>query len=603
MKSKTSLFNKAVLKRNLSGCWALLAGLTVIYVLLLAFNAYVQLNDMDRSASDIAVRSAQIMMDVIRHMGFFVTIAAAAAVITAMAVFSYLFTARNSNMMHTFPVNRSSLFVTNYVSGVLILMVPAAAGMLSALAAGAAMGAVNIEVMKNYVIWLGIVFSENLFFFSMSVCVVMFVGNIVAVPVLYFILNFLYKGCVLIAESMVEVVCYGMSGYHMDTIGVLTPVRFMLQGIGFQNKGGMDEADICYSLLGGKELAGYLLAAVLLTVCAWTAYRKKQIETAGDVITVGWLKPVFRWGIAVCTSSVGVLFICGMTYMGAISFPAVLITAAVCGVIFFFAAQMLLERSIHVFKKKRIRECIIYTVIICACYIGLDADVLGMEKKIPDAAQIQKIWLSNAGNIYAEDEETIARVLDIHKQLIQAKKELEAVKNRQSEHDSLNIVYTLKDGSSLQRHYDFIPYNKEPASLYGQIHSLINDPDILLKSFFGVHYPNITVFGGQIGELVSGDAEQYGIRLTEAEAKKIYEAAVQDILAGHFNYSDMDETISYVGNLLLDVRDEEGFRNKDYHGEDYKEGIAEIWVYDNNTYLIQALQELEYLKSEPGREK
>ena len=42
-------------------------------------------------------------------------------------------------------------------------------------------------------------------------------------------------------------------------------------------------------------------------IIAVVVYKKKHVETAGDIITVQWMKPVFRWGTAVCTSSLGAL--------------------------------------------------------------------------------------------------------------------------------------------------------------------------------------------------------------------------------------------------------------------------------------------------------
>ena len=54
--------------------------------------------------------------------------------VLAMAVFSYLYTARSVSMMHALPIRRSGLFVTNYISGVLFFLVPnAVVALLTAL--------------------------------------------------------------------------------------------------------------------------------------------------------------------------------------------------------------------------------------------------------------------------------------------------------------------------------------------------------------------------------------------------------------------------------------------------------------------------------------
>ena len=44
----------------------------------------------------------------------------------------------------------------------------------------------------------------------------------------------------------------------------------------------------------------YAAAAVVLVVAAYQLYKRRQIETAGDWVSIGIIKPVFRWGAALC---------------------------------------------------------------------------------------------------------------------------------------------------------------------------------------------------------------------------------------------------------------------------------------------------------------
>ena len=51
----------------------------------------------------------------------------------------------------------------------------------------------------------------------------------------------------------------------------------------------------------GMPLTGiYAAAAVVLVVAAYQMYKRRQIETAGDWVSIGIIKPVFRWGAAIC---------------------------------------------------------------------------------------------------------------------------------------------------------------------------------------------------------------------------------------------------------------------------------------------------------------
>lgn len=46
------------------------------------------------------------------------------AVVCAMAVWSYLFNSRSVGLMHTLPISRRGLFLTNFLSGFLMVLIP-----------------------------------------------------------------------------------------------------------------------------------------------------------------------------------------------------------------------------------------------------------------------------------------------------------------------------------------------------------------------------------------------------------------------------------------------------------------------------------------------
>lgn len=254
MKSKTSLFNKAVWKHNLTGCFGLWAGLSVLYLLVLPVSIYASMQEVARYSDPESLASLRIMnmTSWIWNMDAFVPLFAGAALVMAMFLFSYLFTARNSNMMHTYPVDRMSLFATNYISGMLFLLIPLLVSAFLALMVGAAHGAATGEVVKNYFIWMGTVTIENIFFFSLSVCVLMFVGNIIAVPVLYVILNFLYMGIMMTMEWMVNAVSYGIETFSVSrSLGrILTPIYCLMRIDIYKGTG--ENWEMLYSSEGAK---------------------------------------------------------------------------------------------------------------------------------------------------------------------------------------------------------------------------------------------------------------------------------------------------------------------------------------------------------------
>ncbi|MCI9124246.1 MAG: hypothetical protein HFH35_09230 [Eubacterium sp.] len=601
MKSKISLYNKsewnrslvnrAIFKRNIREYWGVWGGLLFLWLLVFPLLLYYKLEGFNQFAekTDPAYHTmlANAMTEFLwQRQGSYIMIFAVSAIAAAMAVFSYLFKARNCNMMHTYPVSRISLLTTNYVCGLLFQIVPLIIGVAASMLVGAAFGALDAVSARSYLTWIGVALVEQIFFFSMAVCMLMFVGNIVAAPILYLILNFLYMGCQMIWQGMVVTVCYGLDDFSMES-NLLTPIVYMRRHIGIMSEG-EEDGTFRYLFYGGTELAVYAVAAVVFLIIAVVVYKKKHVETAGDIITVQWMKPVFRWGTAVCTSSLGALCVSGTLYNT--SFSVILISAVVIGVFVFFIAQMLLERSMRVFSKKRIQECIVYTVILCICYIGLDADLLGLEGKMPPINEVEKVTVSGGIELYTTDPKEIAWVQDIHKQIISCKDEFE--RTTESElYSYLRIDYQMTDGSRLCRHYQRIPFSDAPDSVGGRITAYAKQPDVVMKRYFGIHYPDIAVYGGRIFDYGTGEE----VRLSETDAKQLYQAFQKDAQSGNILNDKM--TGEQLGELTFNVRDELGYKSYGSYGPMQKDAETTI-IFDDAGFqnVRQVMEKLGYLK-------
>ena len=124
MKSKTSCFNTTILKKNISHYWPV--WVLFLCYLLLVLPGDIWLDATNKYSYEMVSetgRQYQIIGSAIRVAMEPAPIFLFAAV-AAMMVFSYLYTAKNANMIHALPVNRFELFVTNYVSGILFLLIP-----------------------------------------------------------------------------------------------------------------------------------------------------------------------------------------------------------------------------------------------------------------------------------------------------------------------------------------------------------------------------------------------------------------------------------------------------------------------------------------------
>lgn len=574
MKSKTSLFNKAIWKHNLSAYWLLWGGVLLYYLLTVFLLVYATVSDVDigyHSSWEIAHQVIMVANEPAMPLA-----SAFFALVIAMFVFSYLFTARNTNMMHTFPLNRKSLFVTNYVTGLLFLIVPHAVVLLLT---DLYCMAQHISVGGSFAWIFLFAAGEGFFFYNLAVCVIMFIGNLAAAPAMYLIVNFLYFVCRTLVTLVAGSVYYGVEANIKGAGNPLTPIVYMTGHMGLSVQTADGGTGAAVSIVGKPALLFYALAAAALGIIAFIAYEKKQLETAGDVITVGWLKPIFRWGAAFLTALLGsVFFYEGMfsgTY-GNKKIICLLTPAVLIGGLVFFLCQMLLDKTLRVFHAGRVRECAVFAVCVAGFYLLLNADLFGVAGYVPQAADVAEaqidVYGGDAVHIRQDTPEGIEEICALHRQMADERKELE--KYSRTAHQMMedeflyvlvDIKYEMADGTEVDRSY-CIPsakaYREKADSLCGRLEAYVSRTDIVLNDLFGSHYETAVFTGGRIQcdweEMSDGGGFAGSREFSPEDAQALYEALTRDIEAGNFQktsgmiYSSDPQEDVYENVLGLD---------------------------------------------------
>ena len=126
MKSKTSSFNTTIFKKNLTHYWPI----WIVYLCYLLMVVPVSIGLIYANAENNYIGNVQpaqkqyyVIGSALAGAGSVVPVFIAAAA-AALAVFSYLYNPRNANMIHSLPLDRRELYITNYVSGFLFLFIP-----------------------------------------------------------------------------------------------------------------------------------------------------------------------------------------------------------------------------------------------------------------------------------------------------------------------------------------------------------------------------------------------------------------------------------------------------------------------------------------------
>lgn len=631
MQSKISFFNKSIFKKNITHFWPLWLGYFIISLFEIPFGIFLSgrsLQYYDYTAemlkSERTYEYVNLMRMLIQPGVIFLV-----ALLAAMVMLSYLYNSRSANMLHSLPVRREELFFTNYLSGLSFLLVPKLIATLLGVFVCAGLGITEPQYLMIAFLYIAAMLT---FFYSFAFVVGMIVGQFWAFPVVYLFLNFMEVIMEAVIRCLLVNLCFGI-GYNWKSskFSVLSPVVYLTSHATIDIEYLMD-GTYKYTILGAKCVLIYFLLSIPLMLLALFIYKKKAIETVGDLVTVKWLKPVSRWVITIC-GGLAAAMIFGQIFYDTVSaaeeFAIVVITAILNSIVFFFIAQMFLDKKFKVFSKKRFLEAGIGSLILTAVLCAIEFDVFGIEKKVPDVSDVVWVGFENNNSVLTDKEE-IKQVTDIQKQIISEKKELEEKAHTNPDtYFNLMISYQLKDGTQLNRMYN-IPFNDEKVSdeksELAQVIELLAKPKNYMSTLFGKHYKMTEPKSGYLETYAmdtEGNVVENDISFDGKNAKLLYDAIKEDINEGNFKksiafnmcYSDESRLNKevYANSIMLDFYNKKGiiypynimneFDSDEYYGishrtdPTYADG-AYITINEECKNTIEALKKIGNIQSE-----
>ncbi len=543
MQSKISFFNKTIFKKNFTHYWPVWFGYLVICLFEIPFGIYicsrnvVYYTEETEQAMERTNLYVSLMDGVMSPILLFLV-----SLVVAMALFSYLYNAKSANMIHSLPVRREELFVTNYISGLLFMAVPQVIATLAGVFVCAAVGITELQYLMIALVYaLGNMF----FFYSMAVLVGMLTGQLLALPVCYIALNLLEIILEFIGKAIMAELCFGMDGIDsLSKFSVLSPIYYLSNKIGIETEVLENTGSYVYHVNGGKTLLAYVFAAFVLIALALAAYQRRRIETAGDLISIGWLKPVFRWCVTACGALLGGLIfgaIFSDTVSGTKEFVIMLCSTLVIGLGCFFVAEMFLQKKFKVFSKKRFAEFGIGAVCIAAVLGMVEFDAFGIESWTPDVSEVKMAGLEY-NSLVLTDKSEIQELIDMHKDIIAKKDEIESYVMNGNASYGFMISYKMKDGSKVSRYYN-VPAEseelKDKDSVIGQMLAIMEKPENIMKAQFGVYYDENVPQNGYLEKYTwdGQDMNTDDLSFNAQNAKIVYEALMKDIYEG--NYEDV----------------------------------------------------------------
>ncbi|MGN1175353.1 MAG: hypothetical protein ACI4S1_07840 [Roseburia sp.] len=604
MQSKISFFNKTIFKKNITHYWPLWLGYLIISLFEIPFAIYLSGRGMEYYGYTGETLKAEQTYQYVNQMKTLIEpgVLFLAALLAAMIMLSYLYNSRSANMFHSLPLRREELFFTNYLSGLSFLLIPKLIATFLGVFVCAAVGITELQYLLIAFLYIAGMLT---FFYSFAFVVGMLVGQLWAFPVCYLVLNFIEVIMEAVVRLLATSICFGM-GYNwkLSKLSVLSPVVYLTNNATIEIDY-LAEGTYQYSVSGAKSVLIYFLLSIPMVILALFIYKKKKMETVGDLVTIKTLKPVFRWIITIC-GALGGAVIFGQCFYDTASptaeFIIVLIMTMVNAVVFFFVAQMFLEKKFKVFTKKRFLEVAAGAAVLAVALFALEFDVFGIEKKVPNPKDVEWVGLENSNSVLTEEDE-IAIVTEIQSQIISEKKELEneMQKSRDSFYNFM-ICYKLKDGSRLERAYN-IPINnerfKDETTELAQLVDLLAKPENYMRTLFGNNYKTTELRSGYLETYAvdeQGNVVENDLSFDAKNAERIYDAIRKDMEEGSFKKSiaanmcyssELDKEI-YANCISLDFYNEKGIVYPYSMMDDYNNGVMARGYYNNNQQLDSA---------------
>lgn len=571
-------FNPTVLKKDITR-FAPLWGLYTVFMLLFLLLIWESYGSAAFLANQVGSTMAFMGMVNIVYGG-----------LCAIVLFGDLFTARMCNMLHALPLRREGWFLTHLTAGLLFCLVPNLLGCL--------IGAILLESYCYMAfMWLGLTVMQFLFFFGLGSFSALCAGTKLGATAVYCLTNFLSVLAAWLIQSFYEPLLYGIT-INLNAISRLSPVVMFTDDHFIETHyDNMKELTVLESIPSAPWIYAGVAAAVgvILLALALLIYRRRAMESAGDLISLRPLAPALLVVYTLCVGAVLYFFAGGLSK--AMGYIFLLIGLAIG----FFTGRMLLEKRVAVFRGVNFLN---FGILLAVFGLSLGIarlDPLGITRYVPKASQVESIMISPYASVYSLDRqscllteaEDIAAVQKLH---------ADAISNPPDgtgDSTPVHLRYQLRSGRVVERTYQlpdalgYQPlvqgYYSRPVCVLGtdKLNVLMEHMDQLeFYPYEDDKLPYIYIGRSQEYDLAEkyGDAArcleeiESGSFATNLTVKSLMEAVYADCLEG--NMSQWWNSSPTVGMLHLQIK----------YGQ-YREYL-DISVFENSHHTLALLESL-----------
>lgn len=604
MKSKTSCFSSALFFNTLRRFWPLFAAYPFIWILILPVQlnsklAGVAVDFSNSAAGELAKRTFTAAAEGILRAAVFYgpLMTAVFAVLFAMASFSCFYNSKSVSAVCALPVKREGLFFSFFMPGPVVMIL---SNMVVALITFIVQAAYGAECLNQVMQFLGIVTLQGLFFSGFAALCASLTGHILILPCVYVILNFVYAVVALLTVLLFHTFVFGLSWGDNLITGIFSPLAFMLTASAVDYN--FDDAGHLLSLNYNLWLYIGICAVIgiLLVLAAMRLVKIRRMETAGDVVAFNPLKPVFKYcmclGSALVLGSWFFYIINGNvgSSQGMNVSLIMLACMAVGALIGYFAAEMLISKTLHVFAAYRWKGFGISLLVIAAVILLMEFDVFGIERRLPKGDDVDSVYIFGSSDAFEiKDPELIDEVIALHGSIVSHKSLYES--SSLPRFSSISLIYEMKNGASLSRTYDLPDVEGGDIAAWN---SFFNKPEVILLRKNTVANAEGIIFGSSVRYYNTETGTYENLELSAGPSEDLYyNYILKDMEEGNIGLiwlgSQQDENgVNIYDRKFMDCSVEISFTRRSESGVEFSN-----WDF-NTKVTVDSRHTLEWLRKQ-----
>ena len=540
MQSQTSYFDKTLFLKTLRRFWPVWAVYALAWFLILPLPLLNTVRDgIQNSAPPYGLTDSEIILNscpqIMPTLCFFFSL------ISVMLVFSWLYNMKSACFHAALPVRRESL---------LLSPLSAAFAGLSAVHLFTSLLALLITLSHGSplpdcaLVFFAVSSLETLAFLGFfSLCAVL-TSNLTILPFAALILSFTAVVVEELCRYLIRFLSFGL-GSGQSVLSALSPLWFFIVGgtdvVQLSHYDPVTDSTIIdgYAFSGWTAVIGYAFAGIALLCLALFLFRRRRMESAGDVVAFSFLRPVFRVLLSLAMALCGTAAVFSAVYdVGSVpgTFPRALLLIFVMSafaLIGWFAADMLIFRRLRVFSIHW-RGAAAFCTLLAAMVLSCELDVTGAEKRVPDASGVQAVQIiANGQKVVLTERENIEDMLDVHRSIIRNK----ALHEDVSRYYGTYCLITYFADSELTEELFTREYRlrsseefaDDPGSDIRRIQELFNtNEDIHFRKDIPFAVTADSVFHASISPsfLMEDQAVHSNVQITAEEAAELYNACI-----------------------------------------------------------------------------